>query len=125
MGQYYKRLEAGQEFEQDPDICPSLAKIIKKIKNTEFMSDLEIELRNKLLQLQEDYRKKQSRGGKVRKTPKKLTPKRRNSMSPALSKVSEGSSPIRAPPRLEPPSSPPRLQSNAAESWKQSTALLK
>ena len=140
--QYYKRLEAGQEFEQDPDICPSLAKIIKKIKNTEFMSDLEIELRNKLLQLQEDYREKQSqlsrfkspkkrlqkkksRGGKVRKTPKKLTPKRRNSLSPALSKVSEGSSPIRAPPRLEPPSSPPRLQSNAAESWKQSTALLK
>ena len=140
---YYKRLEAGQEFEQqDPDICPSLAKIIKKIKNTEFMSDLEIELRNQLLQLQEDYREKQSqlsrfkspkkrlqkkksRGGKVRKTPKKLTPKRRNSLSPALSKVSEGSSPIRAPPRLEPPSSPPRLQSNAAESWKQSTALLK
>ena len=137
--QYYKRLQdSGQDYEQDPEICPSLSKIIKKIKNTEFMSDLEIELRNQLLQLQEDYKEKQSqlsrfkspkkrfqkkKGQNKRKPPKRLTPKRRNSSSPALSK-GESSSPVRAPPRLE-PSSPPRLQNSAAESWKQSSALLK
>ena len=142
---YFKKLaEVPDGCFMDDKEPPSLSKILKKIKNTEFMSDLEVELRRQLMELQDDYSEKQKKltsmksprkkmrrkmkrtPGKVTKrgTPKKLTPKRRNSHSPAL-----GRSPSRvnAPPRLE-PSSPPRLQTAAAsaiQSWKQSSALLK
>ena len=135
--QYFKKLAENPEgcFVDDKE-PPSLAKILKKIKNTEIGSELEVELRNKLMELQDIYREKQSeltrlkssprkrmkskRGSKAnkrtpRRTPKKLTPKqRRNSHSPG---------PQNNPPTLEPSgsSSPPRLQS-----WKQSSeALLK
>ena len=54
-------------------------------------------------------------------TAKKLTPKRRNSNSPAR-QPSRMVQPD--PPNLE-STSPPRLQSSSAQCWKQSSALLK
>ena len=136
-------LQEGQQqsyVQDDPQEPPSLAKMLKKIKNTEFLSDLEVELRKQLDELQEVYKEKQSKLSRlksprkrlqkkskvnknIKKTPNKrtTTPKRRNSSSgsPApkssVSEIVGASTSKAAPPRLE-PSSPPRLQS-AAECW--------
>ena len=147
--QHFKKLamaeaesqEGGQnqqfQVQDEPQEPPSLAKMLKKIKNTEFFSDLEVELRKQLDELQEVYKSKQSKLSRLKsprkrfqkkskvnkntkKTPnKRTTPKRRNSQtgSPApKSSLSEIPSTSKAaPPRLE-PSSPPRLQSSA-ECW--------
>ena len=140
--QYFKKLaEEPQEAFVDDQEPPSLAKMVKKIKNTEFFSELEVDLRKQLMDLQELYKEKQSKLSRLKsprkrlqkkskvskslkKTPNKRlsTPKRRNSSSggsPALAAVKtsvEGPSTSKAaPPRLE-PSSPPRLQSSA-ECW--------
>ena len=58
---YFKRLAENPETtggyhwidEKEP---PSLAKILKKIKNTEIGSELEAKLRTTLMELQEEYR---------------------------------------------------------------------
>ena len=91
--QYYKRLQeqgSSESYDQhygnyggdgsdlarpSEDICPSLTKMIKKIKNTEFMSDLEIQLRNQLIQLQEDYKEKQSQLSRFKSPRKKYQKK--------------------------------------------------
>lgn len=137
---YFKRQQDNQDTVIDDQEPPSLAKILKKIKNTEIMSDLEGQLRSQLVQLQDVFRIKQSElsrlksprkkfqkrkgSGKtsIKKQPKRLTPKRRNSNSPGLSK-------IRQIPHLEqsttPP--PPHLQSPSVDSWascKASTSAL-
>ena len=84
--QYYKRLQeqssesydhngGSDQARSSEDICPSMAKMIKKIKNMEFMSDLEIELRNQLIQLQEDYKEKQSQLSRFKSPRKKYQKK--------------------------------------------------
>ena len=133
---YFKRLaETPENCFIDDKEPPSLAKILKKIKNTEFFSDVEVQMRQQLIQLQDDYREKQAqlnrmksprkkfvkrkrlKGGKAttpkRGTPKKMTPKRRNSEA----------SPATRPPKLE-PSSPPRLQTAGSnpECWKKTAS---
>ena len=147
--QHFKKLalaeaesqEGGQnqqfQVQDEPQEPPSLAKMLKKIKNTEFFSDLEVELRKQLDELQEVYKSKQSKLSRLKsprkrfqkkskvnkntkKTPnKRTTPKRRNSQTGSPAPKSLGSeipsTSKAAPPRLE-PSSPPRLQSSA-ECW--------
>ena len=151
---YYKRLAenpettGGYHWNDESEQPPSLPKILKKIKNTEIASDLEAKLRTTLMELQEVFRKKQSLLGRLKsprkkyknrrmkRTPKKggatptnltkkITPKRRNSHSPAQLPSSSSRLVQPNPPNLE-PTSPPRLQSSqAAQIWKQSSALLK
>ena len=107
--QYYKRLQeqgseshdhqhngGGSDLGPSNDICPSLTKMIKKIKNTEFMSDLEIELRNQLIQLQEDYKEIQSQLSRFKSPKKKYQKKlKRNKRSSPASKAFSTPSPAK------------------------------
>ena len=56
--------------EEKYDNIKSLAKMVKKIKNMEIMSQLEVDLRNKITELQNKYRDSQKSLSKL-KTPKK------------------------------------------------------
>ena len=59
----------------------SLAAVIKKIKNTEIMSQLEVDLRAQLVQLQSLYRDKQKEMARLKASPKKRTGSRSGSSS--------------------------------------------
>jgi hypothetical protein len=50
----------------------SLDEVIKRIKNTDIMSQLEVELRSKLAQLQDLYRDKQKEMSRLKSSPKKV-----------------------------------------------------
>ncbi len=100
----------------------SLAKILKKIKNTDVMSELEVELRSKLVQLQETYKSKQKELARMKspkkkfkkRLPKKTTPKTgkgRQNQGSAKKKATSVTAP-EVPPVLEPSSpQPPQLES--------------
>merc|ERR1712111_61065 len=71
-------LQEGQQqsyVQDDPQEPPSLAKMLKKIKNTEFFSDLEVELRKQLDELQEVYKEKQSKLSRLKSPRKRLQKK--------------------------------------------------
>ena len=57
--------------------CPNakiktLDQVIRKIKNTEIMSQLEVSLREKIFQLQDIYSEKQKEVARLKLTPKKV-----------------------------------------------------
>ncbi len=73
----FKKLNDGQnENDDSPRIAglESLDEVIKKIKNTEIMSQLEVELRSQLAQLQDLYKDKQKEMSRLKSSPKKMTP---------------------------------------------------
>merc|ERR1719266_3001514 len=79
---YFKRLAENPETTEgyhwiDEKEPPSLAKILKKIKNTEIGSELEAKLRTTLMELQEEYRQKQSQLSRLKSPRKKLFKNRR------------------------------------------------
>ena len=59
----------------------SLAAVIKKIKNTEIMSQLEVDLRAQLVQLQSLHRDKQKEMARLKASPRKRTGSRSSSSS--------------------------------------------
>ena len=73
----FKKLNEGQnENDDSPRIAgmESLDEVIKKIKNTDIMSQLEVELRSQLAQLQDLYKDKQKEMSRLKSSPKKMTP---------------------------------------------------
>ena len=69
----FKKLNemTGEKCLPPPDF-ESLDEVVKKIKNTEIMSQLEVELRSKLAQLQDLFRDKQRLMSRLKTSPKKL-----------------------------------------------------
>jgi hypothetical protein len=62
----------GEKCLPPPDF-ESLDEVVKRIKNTEIMSQLEVELRSKLAQLQDIYRDKQREITRLKSSPKKMS----------------------------------------------------
>ena len=76
-----KRDETGLQLEEGFQ-CPtpkikSLERVLHKIKNMEIMSELEVDLRSKICQLQALYQDKQSELSKMKLSPKKLLRKQK------------------------------------------------
>jgi hypothetical protein len=66
----------GEKCLPPPDF-ESLDEVVKRIKNTDIMSQLEVELRSKLAQLQDIYRDKQREITRLKSSPKKTSQKSR------------------------------------------------